>query len=121
VRRGRGDYQPGRLETSNLGDRDGVVTKDPDLLPQLAEVLHEIVGEGVVVIDHEQHISVHPVDFCSVECLLPANRYPLHLSLGWLCRQKEQGHEVEHCRIVPWHYQETGGAKSSGFSACRIQ
>ena len=35
---------------------DLVVAHDPHLLAQLPEILHQVVGEGVVVVDHEQHV-----------------------------------------------------------------
>jgi len=40
-----------------------VVAKNLHLLPQLAEILDDVVGEGVVVIDHEQH-NFNPPIFC---------------------------------------------------------
>ena len=41
-------------------DGDLVVAHDAHVLPQLAEVLHEVVGERVVVVDHEQHQLLAP-------------------------------------------------------------
>ena len=39
----------------NALQRDLVVAEDPHLLPELGEVLHQVVGEAVVVVDHQQH------------------------------------------------------------------
>jgi hypothetical protein len=54
---------PGEM-TSKAGFRraisaiaDGIVAEDPDFLPQLAKILHEVVGKGVVVVDHQQHAA----------------------------------------------------------------
>jgi hypothetical protein len=63
-----------------LGDalhRDFVVAKHPDLLAQFAEVLHQVEGEAVVVVDHQQHMRSIPIDF--IGCLAGAStiRYPL--------------------------------------------
>jgi hypothetical protein len=44
-----------RREGADLLDRDRVVATDDDLRTELAEVLDEIVREGVVVVDDEQH------------------------------------------------------------------
>jgi hypothetical protein len=49
------DHQHGRVKASDLGDGDGIVAEHPDVLPQLAEILDEVVGEGVIVIEHQQH------------------------------------------------------------------
>jgi len=46
-----------RRELRDLFDRDLVVAEHAHVLAQLAEVLHEVVGERVVVVDHEQHID----------------------------------------------------------------
>src|SRR5262249_2378619 len=39
---------------------DFVITEDPQLGAQLAQILNEVVGEGVVVIDHHDHSSNPP-------------------------------------------------------------
>ena len=44
------------LERRDLLHRDLVVAEYPHLLAQLAEILHQVVGEGIVVVDHQQHI-----------------------------------------------------------------
>jgi hypothetical protein len=44
-----------RFQRSDPGDVDLVVADDPDVLAQLAEILHEVVGEAVIVIDHQKH------------------------------------------------------------------
>ena len=51
----RGDADAFGLERFDLGEGDLVVAFDGDLSAQFAEVLHQVVGEGVVVIDDEQH------------------------------------------------------------------
>ena len=44
-----------RRERGDLVDGERVVAIDAHVLAQLAEVLDEVVGERVVVIDHQQH------------------------------------------------------------------
>jgi len=44
-----------RRERGDVGGRDLVVANDAHLLAELAEVLHEVVGERIVVVDDEQH------------------------------------------------------------------
>ena len=44
-----------RRQRFDLIHRDLVVAVDLDHLAQLPEVLHEVVSEGIVVVDHEQH------------------------------------------------------------------
>ncbi len=39
----------------DLRGRDLVVAHDANVLPHLAQVLDQVVGEGVVVVDHQQH------------------------------------------------------------------
>ncbi|MNT40235.1 hypothetical protein D3C72_1765360 [compost metagenome] len=55
VRRARAGRQHQVLRRQRLDffQRDFVVAEDLDFLPQLAEVLHEVVGEGIVVVDHQ--------------------------------------------------------------------
>ena len=43
-------------------ERDLVVAHDVHPGAQLAEVLHEVVGEGIVVVDHQYHGVRHPSD-----------------------------------------------------------
>ena len=45
-------------ERLDLLERDLVVAEHHHLLLELAEVLHEVVGERIVVVDHQQHDSV---------------------------------------------------------------
>jgi len=49
------EYDARRGIFGDLVGVDLVVAVDPYLFAQLAEVLHQVVGEGVVVVDHEQH------------------------------------------------------------------
>ena len=54
-----GVHGPGEMTTAagmkraNTGDIDGVVALDDDVGAEFAEVLHDVVGERVVVIDHQ--------------------------------------------------------------------
>ena len=41
-----------RIQRLDLFDRDFVVAVDPYVFAQLAEILHDVVGEGVIVVDH---------------------------------------------------------------------
>src|SRR5690606_27760484 len=50
-----GDYDSLRLVAIDLGDGQFVVAHHFDFGTQLAEVLHNVVGKRVVVIDHQQH------------------------------------------------------------------
>src|SRR6185437_707925 len=54
ARPGRNDNRR-RRQLPDLVDGDGVVPTDGRLGPQLAEILHEVVGERVVVVDDEEH------------------------------------------------------------------
>ena len=53
--RSRRDNDAAGLEGLDLFDRNLIVAIDPYVLPQLAQILNEIVGERVVIIDHQQH------------------------------------------------------------------
>jgi len=44
-----------RLQCGNLFERDLVVAIHGNILLEFAEVLHQVIGEGIVVVDHEQH------------------------------------------------------------------
>src|SRR5215831_2890182 len=46
-----------RLKSLDLVQRDFVISVDAEFFSQLAEILHEVVGEGIVVIDYENHSS----------------------------------------------------------------
>src|SRR5690606_28565673 len=46
-----------RLQAGHLLDGDAVVPVDRLGRPQLAQVLDQVVGEGVVVVDHDDHQS----------------------------------------------------------------
>ena len=48
---------PLRLPRLDLLQRDRVVAVDVDVGAQLAEVLDEVPGEAVVVVDHQQHVA----------------------------------------------------------------
>src|SRR5262245_5038312 len=49
----RDDDAVGR-QRRDLRETDAVVAPPLDLRPELREILHEVVGEGVVVVDHEE-------------------------------------------------------------------
>ncbi len=55
--RARGDHDPAWRECGDVGHGDLVVPEDPRLGSEFPEILHEVVGEGVVVIDDEEHGS----------------------------------------------------------------
>ena len=48
-----------QVRAEQVVDRGGVVAHGLDLRPQLPQVLHEVVGEGVVVVDHEDAAHGH--------------------------------------------------------------
>jgi hypothetical protein len=52
---------PGEITTAvgfDLADGDLVIAFYPQLRPQLAKILDEIVGERIVVIDDEEHVNL---------------------------------------------------------------
>src|ERR1700687_5133235 len=54
--RSRRDYDCARSECAHSGDVDCVVTLHSDIGAELAEILHEVVGKRIVVINHyESH------------------------------------------------------------------
>jgi len=53
-RPGRDDEIVGR-KLGDLGKRNRVVAKHLHVLTEFAEILHEVVSEGIVVVDHQQH------------------------------------------------------------------
>ena len=59
--RARARRRPGRARASSSSSTRGRVVADRlDLRPELAQVLDEVVGEGVVVVDHEDaHVYGH--------------------------------------------------------------
>ena len=44
-----------RLERSDFFERDLIIAIHGDFLLEFTEVLHEVVGERIVVIDHQEH------------------------------------------------------------------
>src|SRR6185312_6645523 len=54
----RDDHLPAACSFDELAGRHRVIAHDVQLRPELAEVLDEVVGEAVVVVDDEQ---AHPV------------------------------------------------------------
>jgi hypothetical protein len=53
--RAGGDDQIIGLQRGDFVERDRVVAENLDLLTELAKVLDEVVGEAVVIVDHQQH------------------------------------------------------------------
>ncbi len=53
ARSGRDDDRR-RMKRANAGDIDRVVALDDDVGAEFAEVLHDVVGKRVVVIDHQE-------------------------------------------------------------------
>ena len=51
----RGDDEAAGVQVLQFGHGRGVVAGDADLRPQLRQVLNEVVGEGIVVVDHDHH------------------------------------------------------------------
>ena len=49
------DHNPLWFEALDFGYRDLVITVDDGFRPEPPKVLDEIVGEGIIIIDHEQH------------------------------------------------------------------
>jgi len=45
-----------RIQVGNFTDRDLVVAADNNLVPQFADVLHQVVGKGIVVVEDEDHV-----------------------------------------------------------------
>ncbi|MNH13845.1 hypothetical protein D3C81_839810 [compost metagenome] len=51
--RAGGNHDALGVQGFDLGDGQLVIANDLDLSTQLAEVLHDVVGEGVIVVDHQ--------------------------------------------------------------------
>src|SRR6478609_4722295 len=51
------------MEIFDLGERDLVVSIDLHILTQFSEILDEIVGERIVVIDNQQHGEIQSLAF----------------------------------------------------------
>ena len=54
--RAGGNHQVLRRQAGDIVQADFVVTEHLHILPQFAEVLHQVVGEGVIIVDHQQHV-----------------------------------------------------------------
>src|SRR5439155_3710081 len=59
--RAGGKHRRGGFEAEHVGHSKGVVAIHYRLLSQLAEVLHQVVGEGVVVVEDEEHGIMYSV------------------------------------------------------------
>jgi hypothetical protein len=55
--RAGGDYDAFGLELFNFIESDLVIAADFKLLPHLAEVLRQVVGEGIVVVEKQNHLA----------------------------------------------------------------
>src|SRR5579859_6410981 len=53
--RAGGDHDPFRLHPLDFRDGHLVVSTQLDLLPHFPEILHQVVGERVVVVEDEDH------------------------------------------------------------------
>ena len=51
------------LARDEFGDGGGVVSQHADVAGHFAEDLHDVIGEGVVVVDHEDHGGGSPGGF----------------------------------------------------------
>jgi hypothetical protein len=94
----RRNDQEGRLEARSR-HADGVVAEHPDFLSQFAKVLYEVVGKGVVIVDHEQHI------LCILLFLLSFNHKP-HFCPGFDAR-------------YPAHWASQGHTQAGGLARPR--
>ena len=95
ARAGRNDDALG-LERLDLGDGQLVIANDVDVGTQLAQVLHHVVGKGIVVVDHQQHFSFNPLIYCfSASCPGFHTPIPFHAMSGRenVCSGLEQGRE----------------------------
>ena len=52
----RGNHYVRGRERIDVVERDLVVTVDRHALAQLPEILHQVVGERVVIVDHQEHV-----------------------------------------------------------------
>src|SRR5664280_2649227 len=50
-----GDHDAIGMKVVDAADSDLVITAHHYLLTQFAEVLHQVVGEGVVIVENEKH------------------------------------------------------------------
>src|SRR5713226_7604147 len=93
ARPGRDDYSIGPQMQINLFNPHVVIPADFDRLSQLAEILHEVVSERIVVVDDQEHcrfpiancrfdfLSFEPNAFCSLHSVSPVVTRPAHCSL----------------------------------------
>jgi hypothetical protein len=51
--RPRGNDDSRGMQSLDLFQRDFVIAENADLLAQLTQVLHQVVGEGIVIVDHQ--------------------------------------------------------------------
>jgi hypothetical protein len=43
------------MQRLDLVDRNLIVAEYPHVFTQFPEVLHEVIGKGVIVVDHQEH------------------------------------------------------------------
>ena len=75
ARAGR-EHQPPRLQRGDAGHVDLVVAHHAHVFAEFAEVLHQVEGEAVVVVDHQQHMRSNPLISLDVPRSILI-RYPL--------------------------------------------
>src|SRR6185369_3029197 len=79
--RPRRDHDPVEFALINLIEGDRVVAKDLRFGSEFAEVLHEVVGEGIEVVDDQQHTqspaSAMATAFCNARDLFNVSSYSL--------------------------------------------
>src|SRR5579864_396020 len=73
--RARRDDDRFRRQRAHVVHRDGVVAADVRNLAQFAQILHEVVGERVVVVDHQDHRDLSRYGPARRAALMPAAAY----------------------------------------------
>ena len=72
---------------------DFVVAADFELLPHLAEVLRQVVGERVVVVEEQNHLFKREPQFTNFEYIAPACRRQADKA-----RERGKIHRLRYCR-----------------------
>src|SRR3989344_1891704 len=81
------EHQAVGLHGGDLVEGDLVVAHHLDLFAQFAEVLHQVEGEAVVVVDHQQHERIPQSGF-------GGGVAPRRDFMGWLCTRPLAGPRV---------------------------
>ena len=58
--RTRGEYDPLRLHGLDIGDLELVVAANLNLGAEFPEILNQVVGERIVVVENEDHENLRP-------------------------------------------------------------